>query len=70
MKVNPPTLPWWYGIVEDEDCWVRYISDGEYGLVLRKRNGSMDNYMYDESDIAIWMTAPTIPEPKQQRPAH
>ena len=69
-------LHWWHGwnvvdvaITEDD---VRYISDGNHGLVVCKTDGSRQAYVYeyDRSQIAIWLRAPATPDPKQQRPAH
>ena len=66
-------LPWWYrwqgaGLVTED--YIRYMSEGEFGMVVRKQDGSRESYIYGESDMVVWLKAPAIPEPKQQRPAH
>lgn len=65
-------LPWYYvfqGMVPVTEDYVRCVSDYEFGLVVHKTDNS-EEHIYDEQNTTIWLRAPAIPEPKQQRPAH
>ena len=49
---------------------VRYTGEGFYGYMIRRMDGSIENYCTAHvAELAIWVKAPAVSEPKQHRPA-